>query len=685
MDRDPRQERAQGRALTGGPAVDFGRPICGNLADADAREWLCTNGLGGFAAGTVSGAFTRRYHGLLFAALSPPVGRTLLVSKLEETVRADGKLFALGCNRWRSGAVSPEGYRYLERFYLDGATPVWTYALGGSLLEKRIFMRRGENSTYTVYRLLRGSQPVELSVKALGNHRDYHGATRGGWGMRIESTQASGGAPGLRVTASAHARPYFLFASPGSRLEPRHEWYRDYELSVEKSRGFDGHEDHLFFGELTATLAPGRSLTVVATTEAAPDLDGDKVQAGRQEAEAALLARASAEAEPPAVRQLILAADQFIVDRPTKEDPHGTTVIAGYPWFGDWGRDTMIALPGLTLCTGQPERARSILRTFARFVDQGLLPNRFPDAGERPEYNTADATLHYFEAIRLYHAATGDDALLGELFPLLSEIVGWHERGTHHCIRVDPSDSLLRCGEAGVQLTWMDAKVGDWVVTPRRGKPVEINALWYSALLTLAGFAERLGQPEAAASHRRRAEQVKAGFARFLNPQTGYCFDVLDGPDGPDGPDDPRLRPNQLFAISLPHSPLEPAAQKAVVDACARHLVTSHGLRSLGPDESGYLGHYGGDVRARDAAYHQGTVWSWLIGPFVLAHYRVYGDAELARSYLLPLLRHLPCHGLGSISEIFDGDPPHLPRGCIAQAWSVGEWLRAFCTLRQAR
>jgi len=660
--------------------VDFGRAVCGSLAEADAREWLCTNGIGGFASGTISGALTRRYHGLLVAALEPPVGRTLLVSKLEETVRYGGQSFALGCNRWRSGTVSPEGYRYLERFRLDGTTPVWTYALADALLEKRVFMRRGENSTYTVYRLLRGSAAVDISIKLLGNYRDYHGATQGGWGMRVESIR-QGPTAGLSVTAFARARPFRILASPGASISPRHEWYRDYALAVEKARGFDGHEDHLFFGELTATLAPGgEALTVVATTEASADLDGERVHAERRQAEAALLAQAQAGGEPPAVQQLVLAADQFIVDRPAKEDPEGKTVIAGYPWFGDWGRDTMIALPGLTLATGRPERARSILRTFARFVDRGLLPNRFPDAGQQPEYNTADATLHYFEAIRLYHAATGDDELLRELVPLLADIVAWHERGTRHGIRVDPQDALLTCGEAGVQLTWMDAKVGDWVVTPRRGKPVEINALWYSALGTLADFAERLQKPELAAAHRRRAAQVKQGFARFFNPATGHCWDVLDGPDG----NDARLRPNQLLAVSLFHSPLEPGQQKAVVDACAQNLVTSHGLRSLGPGEPGYLGRYEGDVRSRDGAYHQGTVWSWLIGPFALAHFRVYGDAAQARSYLGPLLQHLQAHGLGTISEIFDGDPPHRPRGCIAQAWSVGEWLRAHRFLQAA-
>ncbi len=375
---------------------------------------------------------------------------------------------------------------------------------------------------------------------------------------------------------------------------------------------------------------------------------------------------------PTVTERLVLAADQFIVRRSLPDDPDGRSVIAGYPWFGDWGRDTMISLPGLTLVTGRHDVAARVLRTFARFVDRGMLPNRFPDEGETPEYNTVDATLWYFEAIRAYHAATDDDGLLGDLFPVLQEIVEWHRRGTRYHIQVDPDDGLLYAGEPGVQLTWMDAKVGDWVVTPRIGKPVEINALWYNALRSMADFARRLGEP--LSPYEALAEQTVTGFARFWNQDTGYCYDVIHGPDG----DDPALRPNQLFAVSLPHSPLSPSQQRAVVDVCARRLLTSHGLRSLARDDPAYIGHYGGDRRQRDAAYHQGTVWSWLIGPFVTAYLRVYDDRERARSFLQPFIHHLVDHGVGSISEIFDGDAPFAPRGCIAQAWSVGEVLRAW-------
>jgi predicted glycogen debranching enzyme len=340
----------------------------------------------------------------------------------------------------------------------------------------------------------------------------------------------------------------------------------------------------------------------------------------------------------------------------------------------------MISLPGLTLATGRPDVARPILTTFARFVDHGMLPNRFPDQGEVPEYNTADATVWYFEAVRAYHAATDDDALLEALYPTLEEIVGWHRSGTRYGIAEDAADGLLHAGEAGVQLTWMDARVGDWVVTPRIGKPVEINALWYNALRAMAAFARRLGRR--AEPWDVLADRVQKGFGRFWNEAAGYCYDVIDGPDGPE----PALRPNQIFAVSLPESPLDAERQREVVEACGRQLLTSFGLRSLAPSDPQYRGRYGGGVSERDGGYHQGPVWGWLLGPFALAHFRVYRDPALAASFLQPIAHHLADYGVGSVAEIFDGEPPFAPRGCIAQGWSVAETLRAWLTLaRQAR
>ncbi len=667
--------------------LDFGRDICGHLAFAERREWLVTNSIGGYAMGTIANLPTRRYHGLLFAALKPPLGRTLLLAKLDETATYDGRVYPLGASRWAppsptlpqewgkgQQAVEPTGFQHLERFRLEGSTPVWTFACADALLEKRVWMQHGANTTYIRYDLRRATAPLALSIKALVNYRDHHGNTHAGdWQMAIEPVPH-----GLRVTpfkqvGSRSETCHYYLLSDRAEVTPQHEWYRNYFLSLEAYRGLDALDDNLYAGLFTATLHEGESLTIVASTEA------HLVGAGPAPARLAPgQARALASGTPTAIEHLALVADQFIVGRALPDDPDGRTVIAGYPWFGDWGRDTMISLPGLTLVTGRHDVAERILRTFARFVDQGMLPNRFPDEGERPEYNTVDATLWYFEAIRATHAATHDDALLRDLFLVLQEIVEWHLRGTRYNIHMDPADGLLYAGEPGVQLTWMDAKVGDWVVTPRMGKPVEVNALWYNALHCMADFARRLGKP--VERYDGLAQQARAGFARFWNETAGYCYDVIDGPNGHDA----ALRPNQLLAVSLPHSPLDARQQRAVVDVCGRHLLTSHGLRSLAPSDPAYIGHYGGDQRQRDAAYHQGTVWAWLIGPFVTAHLRVYADRRRARAFLPPLFRHLADHGVGSISEIFDGEPPFRPRGCIAQAWSVAELLRAWHITRDA-
>jgi predicted glycogen debranching enzyme len=657
-------------------SVAFGREIARDLAIAERREWLCTNGIGGFASGTVAGSLTRRYHGLLTAALAPPLGRTLLASTVEETVRYDGEFAQLATNRWTDGTVAPHGHRFIERFHLDGTTPVWTFAVGDALLEKRIWMEQGANTTYVRYRVLRGRRPLGLSIVALVNHRDYHATTHGaGWQMDVHPIRR-----GLRVVAFPGATPLYLF-SDRAGIAGAHSWYHGFALAREWERGLDAVDDHLHAGTFDVDLGAGESVTLVLTTDEHAPADGESAWRGRMAHEARLLDRWreahawSAEA-PPWIGHLVLAADQFVVARPLADEPEGMTIIAGYHWFGDWGRDTMIALPGLTLPTGRPEIAARILRTFARFVDRGMLPNRFPDGGEAPEYNTVDATLWYVQAVRAYVEATGDDGLVKELLPVLESIIAWHREGTRYGIGEDAADGLLRSGEPGVQLTWMDAKIGDWVVTPRTGKAIEINALWYNALTAMALLASRIGHD--AAHWRTLAERVRGSFDRFWSEPLGHCLDVLDGPGGDD---DPTLRPNQIFAVSLPDSPLSPERQRRVVDACARHLLTSYGLRSLAPGHPDYRGLYAGSPSERDSAYHQGTVWAWLLGPFALAHQRAYGDAPAARRFLESLAYHLGDHGLGTIAEIFDADPPHAPRGCIAQAWSVAETLRAWDAL----
>ena len=664
-------------------AVEFGRDICGDLAAAESREWLVTNGIGGYAFGTIAGHQTRCYHGLLVAALAPPLGRTLLVAKLDETARYASQEFALSTNRWADGSVAPEGYQNIETFHLEGTTPVWTFALADALLEKRIFMQTGANTTYVLYRLVRGSAPVELSIKALADYGAEHCVTVGA----ARPMQAAAVEHGLQVAAFDGATPFHVL-SDSATAQPAADWYRNFDLAAERARGLPDRTDHFFAGEFRATLVPGGSLTVVASTAATPPLNGEEAFAKRQGESQSLLDRffwANTGASPApsaAVQQLALAADQFIAARPLDGAPDAKTILAGYPWFSDWGRDTMISLPGLCLATGRPWLARNILRTFSRFVNQGMLPNEFPSAGVAPLYNSVDAALWYFEAIRQYFEATSDVGLLHELFPVLEGIVEAHVRGTRYHIRVDPADGLLFAGEPGVQLTWMDARVDGREVTPRTGKPIEVNALWLNAAASMARFARSLGRD--AARYEGLAKSARSGFAKFWSAEKQFCFDVLDAPGSPDGKD-ATLRPNQILAVSLPETALTSEQQRAVVDVCARELLSSFGLRSLGRDEPGYHGRYAGNSEARDGAYHQGTVWGWLLGPFVLAHLRVYQDARLAMSFLEPMLAHVQAAGLGTAGEIFDGDPPFAPNGCIAQAWTVGETLRAWRAITSAK
>ena len=654
--------------------IQFGREICGDLAAAESREWLVTNGIGGYASGTIAASQTRRYHGLLVAALQPPVGRTQLVSAIDEIVHYAGADFSLAAHRWASGAVEPKGFLLLEDFRLEGSTPVWTYALSDALLEKRVWMRQGENTTVIQYTFLRGSSSLEMELKALVNYRDFHSLTHAGdWRMNITPVEH-----GVEVQAFDGAAPFYLKSS-ASTCEPRHEWYLGCYYSEETERGLSDREDRLFAALFRARLEPGSSVTLVVSTEKAASLDGETARAEQANHDVKVFQEWQAKNEslageaPSWLWQLILAADQFIVERSLPEEPEGRSIIAGYHWFGDWGRDTMIALPGLTLTTGRVGIAKQILLAFSRYADGGMLPNNFPDAGGKPEYNTVDAALWYFESVRQYFEATQDAVTLQKLFPVLTGMIDAHIAGTRYNIHVDPADGLLYSGGPGVQLTWMDAKIGDWVVTPRTGKPVEINALWINALETTAGFARLFEQP--ADAYEKFAAKAKKNFQRFWNADRNCCFDVIDSPGIGN---DAALRPNQVFGISLPSSPLTPEQQKAVVDACARHLLTSHGLRSLAPGEAGYNGHYSGSPRDRDAAYHQGTVWGWLLGPFALAHYRVYRDRQAALRFLDPLGRQIYASGLGTLSEIFDGDTPFTPRGCIAQAWTVAEVLQAW-------
>ena len=664
--------------------VQFGREVCGNLEIAEGREWLVTNGLGGFASGTVAASPTRRYHGLLVAALQPPGRRTVLVSGTDESVRYLEITYSLATNRWASGFISPSGYLQIESFHLEGTKPVWRYALADALLEKRIWMKRGENTTYIQYTLLRGSAPIELEGKVLVNYRDFHSATHG----RTEPMRVDAVEQGLRIVAFDGAAPFYLKSSAAS-WSAQNEWYRDYLLPAERARGLDDHEDRFYAAQFQSRLQLGESLTTVLSTEANADLDGEQARSLQSnhdwklfqywQAQHAKVCSSSPADEPGWLWQLVLAADQFFAARSFPGRGEGKTVIAGYPWFGDWGRDAMIALPGLALSLGRPQIARDVLLGYAHYVDQGMLPNTFPDAAEAAQYNTVDATLWFFEAARKYFETTQDLAFVQDLFPTLASIIDFHVRGTRYNIKIDPTDALLYAGAPDVQLTWMDAKIGDWVVTPRTGKTVEVNALWINALHTIANFAHVLLKPSD--GYERLAEKATRNFQKFWNAERQCCFDVIDTPSETS---DPALRPNQIFAVSLPVSPLSQEQQKGVVDIVAQQLLTSHGLRSLAPDEPGYKGRYAGGTRERDSAYHQGTVWGWLSGSFALAHYRVYHNASEAQSFLEPLGRAITSYGLGTLAEIFDGDAPFSPAGCIAQAWTVGELLWSWQALSAA-
>jgi len=649
-------------------------------ATAIAREWLVTNGIGGFTSGTVALANTRRYHGLLVASFKPPVDRLVLVSKVDVEVLYRGRRYALTSNEFGDGTLAPRGFENLTGFRLEGQLPVWTFALSDALLELRIYAAQGENTAWLRLRVIGASAPVEFALTPLCAYRDYHSHMQGGWrpGTHAEPQAVS-------VNAFDGAHPYRVSVDRG-RFEAQADWYWNFRHRVEADRGLDDREDLFKPGVFRATLESGESLHLTATAESGERLEGSVALLREIQRQQRIL-RAVPAGTPEWLSRLHLAADQFIVARTESSGERagkaaGKTIIAGYPWFSDWGRDTMIALPGLTLPTGRAGDAATILRTFGRHVSRGMLPNRFPDGGEAlqdGEYNTVDATLWFFHALDCYFEATRDLALLAELLPVMRDILEWHQRGTRFGIGADPADGLLRAGVPGVQLTWMDAKVGDWVVTPRIGKPVEINALWHFAHVAMARWQEAL-EFGSGARYIQAAQRIRESFrARFWNG--AYLHDVIDTPAGGD---DASLRPNQIFAVSLGAGLLDEIQAHAVVEICARELLTPVGLRSLARGDAAYAPRFAGGPLQRDGAYHQGTVWSWLLGPFALAHYAVFGDAEHALGLLSGMAAHLDDACVGQVSEVFDGDAPFTPGGCCAQAWGVAETLRAHDLLTRA-
>jgi predicted glycogen debranching enzyme len=653
------------------------------------REWLVCNGLGGYAAGTVGGAPTRRYHGYLIAALPNPAGRVMMLNSLLEQVRLpdgtradlgwDGPAFAGGVRDVRRDGRIP-----LVDFRVELGLPIWRYAGHGVAIERRIVLSYSQNTAVLIYRLLDGP-PIRLELRPALQFRghDEPVSTAIPEAYPLHAVGAR-----IELTAPAPLPPLKLHLA-GDRtsfvIEPRE--VPDIAYVTEESRGYASRGRLYSPGRFRAHLAPGGEVALVASTEPWETI----LAIGAREALATETERRDRllDAAPPAARRgpaadLVLAADAFVIRPAGRHEDHirariagdeAWTVIAGYHWFTDWGRDTMISLEGLTLATGRTAEAGSILRMFAHHLRDGLVPNMFPEGANEGLYHTADATLWFFHAIDRYLRISDDRRTLTHLLPALVDIIDHHLAGTRFGIHVDPGDGLLSQGAEGYQLTWMDAKVGDWVVTPRRGKAVEINALWYNALRLMQAWLDDAGDRPRAAHMRHAAERAQAAFNhRFWIPERGHLRDIVDGEHG----DDPACRPNQLFAIALPHPVLDPARWRPVLETVERELVTPVGLRSLSPHHPDYKRTYRGDLRTRDAAYHQGTVWSWLIGPYVDAVLRVRGDAVSARRALDGLISHLRENCIGYVSEVFDAEPPFTPGGCVAQAWGVAELLRCL-------
>ena len=646
--------------------VKVGPAACQNLNRALSLEWLETNGRGGFASGTVAGANTRRYHALLLTARTPPSERFLLVNQLEEWLDIEGQSFPLSTNLY-SGAIHPAGYEQCIEFSTD-PWPTWTFACNVARVQREILMVRDRDLVIVRWTLLGKKQPLAtLRVRPKLTGRDYHATHHENGSLSQEARIGDGQVAWQMYPDVPSVR---AFHSGGYRHDP--DWYRYIQFPVEQQRGLDHTEDWWSPGEFTFELIPGSTQTLAFTSDAVESLDIAAL-AGREQARREQLKQAEPATDSLA-RELRRAAEVYLSERGGRQ-----TVIAGYPWFTDWGRDTFISLPGLCLVTGRLDAAWEVIASFAAHVSEGMLPNRFPEAGDQPEYNTIDASLWFIHAIDRYLTASGDEARMRETaWPAAKQILEGYRRGTRYGIRMAP-DGLIAGGVPGVQLTWMDAKVCDWVVTPRYGKPVEIQALWVRALEVGEQLAQRFGEAALAARCRDDRKRAVTSFQeRFWYEDGGYLYDVIDGPDG----NDASLRPNQLYAIALVDELVSRDRAQHILQLIEAQLLTPVGLRTLSPRDSRYRPRYEGGVLQRDGAYHQGTVWPFLLGPFVTAWGKAFGKSAAtrtkARGFLAGLEVHMHEACLGQVSEIFDAEPPHHPRGCYAQAWSVAEPLRAL-------
>jgi predicted glycogen debranching enzyme len=650
------------------------------------KEWLVTNGLGGYASGCLAGVMTRGFHGYLVAALPAPLGRIMMLNDLIETVEIpNGPSVQLSGEERVNVPLKTQGAEYLEEFRLEQGLPVWVFRFGELLVEKRVFMVHLENTVHVTYRMQGGNQ-IKMVLRPSVNFRPHEAPVS----TPLEGSYVSTVIDDAFEIASQTSIPPLRIMLYGrdKLLTMDHTRFQEVIYRIEESRGYPAHGDLWSPGYFSALLTPDAPVTLVASSESWDDIRAISPRSA-EGAETlrrnGLLSRAIAVPPGGAAAELVFAADQFVIipeghrDRPLRAktgSEENCSIIAGYPWFTDWGRDTMISLEGLALTTGRYTEAECILRTFAHHARRGLIPNMFPEGHDEGLYHTADATLWFFHAIAKYVEASQDRVLLAQLLPQLEDIIHWHLKGTDFGIAVDPGDCLLRQGAPGYQLTWMDAKVGDWVVTPRRGKAVEINALWYNALCHMADWLYQNGKPEKAADLEQLAQRCRESFQkRFWFEAGGYLYDVVDGEDG----NDASLRPNQVLAISLEFPVLAQDKWASVMKRIEDELLTPVGLRSLAPGARDYKAKYYGNLRDRDAAYHQGTVWPWLIGPYIDAWLKLHpDDLEHGEALLRAFDEHLDESAVGSIGEIFDAEPPYTHRGCVAQAWSVSEVLRSF-------
>jgi predicted glycogen debranching enzyme len=657
-----------------------------DLIRLNYTEWLVTNGLGGYATGTLGGTLTRVFHGYLIAVLPSPLGRTMMLNDVFETVISeDGEQFELNGVQTESNNY-PGATPFLTSFRLDAGLPVWTYDVAGVTLEKRVYLPNRQNTTYINYRVIRGDGALRLKLRPAVNMRGHEAPVSSPIGTYTLTVRDHD----YELKPPCEIPPLRLkLIGKDSAFSMDCQTIPDVLYEIERSRGYTSRGDLWSPGYFSAQISARHELTLVASAETwnvLTALTPKEAWEAEHDRKKRLLLESQPGACDEACRELVWAADQFVfapvgrqadTARARAAGDEIRSVIAGYHWFTDWGRDTMISLEGLTLTTGRNVQASYILRTFAHYIRDGLIPNMFPEGKNDGLYNTADATLWFFHALHRYMERTDDQHLLHQLLPKLMDIVEHHLRGTRFNIHVDPADGLLVQGQEGYQLTWMDAKVGDWVVTPRRGKAVEINALWYNALKILEGWLREKRKPDHANRIAQHARKARESFnRRFWYEKGGYLYDVVDGENGRD---DSSCRPNQVFAISLEHPILDESRWKPVLQVVKDRLLTPVGLRSLAPGEPDFKPTYDGDLRSRDAAYHQGTVWAWLIGPFIDAWLKVHeGDLKTARDFLEGFRPHLRQACVGSISEIFDAEPPFTPRGCCAQAWSVAEVLRSF-------